>query len=146
MRRTYSKGIVASTGARKNGVYAKSDPIFKRAHPLIRPRAFYSRVDSTGGDHTDKKGPRRKRALLATIMLVLAMSYVIVVSVPSGVRADATTDQLNNSIALMSSLLTAMIPLIVILAVFSMIFGMLMGENSVFGRMGGGQSRDRDRR
>lgn len=53
--------------------------------------------------------------------------------VGAGVVAfSATSDQLNSSVELLSTLLTALIPLIVILAIFSLIFGLLMGKNGVF--------------
>ena len=45
---------------------------------------------------------------------------------------STTSDQLNSSVELLSTLLTALIPLIVILAIFSLIFGLLMGKNGVF--------------
>jgi len=71
----------------------------------------------------------RVKARFAALRARLAIVALAMIGVGA---FDATTDQLNNSIALMSALLTALIPLIVILAVFSLIFGILLGKNSVF--------------
>lgn len=91
----------------------------------------------------------RKRKI-AAVLVVLAFALVAFAALQARPAAassftvrtyDATTDQLNSTLALIPALLSAILPIMVIMMVFSMIFSMFGGMFGGF--MGGGGSRDR---